>query len=138
MSHDMNSDTGVHALAAAGRTALASGAQTLRETGAEITHAAAVALDARRDGVASRLDDVAQGLHGGADSVGTTAADLSRVTHGAADAVEGAARYVRDRDARDMAADVGALVKAHPGKTLLGVLAVGYLAGLVLHRTRRP
>jgi hypothetical protein len=32
---------------------------------------------------------------------------------------------------------VGALVRAHPGKTLLGVLAVGYLVGLVLHRGQR-
>jgi hypothetical protein len=137
MTHDTNTDSGAHTLIAAGRSALAGGAQTVRDTGAEIRHAAAVAVDARRGSVATRLDDIAHGLHGSADSVTTTAADVGHVTHGAARTVEGAARYVRDHDARDMAAHVGALVRAHPGKTLLGVMAVGYLAALVLHRTRR-
>lgn len=137
MTHDTNSDAGSHNLAAVGRSALTGGAQTLLETGTEIKHAAAVAIDARRGSVATRLDDVAHGLHGSADSVATKVADLGRVTHGAADAVEGAARYVRDHDARDMALDVGALVRAHPGKTLLAVLAAGYLAGRVLQRAGR-
>lgn len=139
MTHDPNSDTGAHQLAGARRSglALAGGAQTLREAGAEVKHVAAVAIDARRGSVATRLDDVAQGLRGGADSVATKAADVGRVAHGAADTVEGAARYVRDHDARDMAAHVGALLRGHPGKTLLAVLAAGYLAGLVLHRAQR-
>lgn len=137
MTHDTNTDSGAHSLMAAGKSALAGGARTVRDTGAEIGHAAAVAVDARRDSVATGLDDLAHRLHGGADSVATAAADIGRVAHGTADTVESAARYVREHDASDLAAHVGALVRAHPGKTLLGVMAMGYLAGLVLRRSRR-
>jgi hypothetical protein len=54
-----------------------------------------------------------------------------------ADAAERAARYVRDHDARDMARDVGVLVRTHPGKALLAMLAVGYLTGRALQRRSR-
>jgi hypothetical protein len=137
MIDDTNRYAGIDDLATAGRSALADGAQALRETGTEIRRAAAGAIDARRGPVATRLDDVAQGLHGHAESVTTKGAHVGRMTHGAADTVASAANYVRDHDARAIVADLGALVRAHPGKSILAVLAVGYLAGRALPRAWR-
>jgi hypothetical protein len=137
MTHDTNTGTSAHDLASAGRSALADGVQTVRTTGAGIRHAAAVALDAQRGPVATRLGDVAHVLHGGANAMAAMAADAGQVAHGVADTVDDAARYVRNREARDMSADVGTLARVHLGKTLLGALAVGYLAGRVLHRAPR-
>jgi hypothetical protein len=95
MTCDSNTDSGAHTLIAPGRSALAGGAQTVCDTSAEIGHANAVAVDARRGSVATRLDDVAHALHDGADSVATTAADVGRLARGAADTVESAARSER-------------------------------------------
>ncbi|MEP7345176.1 MAG: hypothetical protein ABI877_07910 [Gemmatimonadaceae bacterium] len=83
----------------------------------------------RRGKVASMLDGVASRLHEKADAGSERVMDLG---HGAADKVEATARYVREHDRREMMSDVEAFARKHPGKSLLAVAVVGFLAGRAL------
>ena len=82
--------------------------------------------ESRRDTVASMLDGVASRLHEKADTGGER---LTGLGHGAADRVLATARYVREHDSRDVVSDLTAFAKKHPGKSLLAVAIVGFLAG---------
>ncbi len=118
------------------RSILTSSAETIRATGAEFGRTTAHAIDTGREAVAKRLGGAAAGLHGGADLVADRGAQMSSAAHGTADAIESAAQYVRDRKPRAVWADLMGLVKAHPGASLLAVLAVGYVVGraMPMHR----
>ena len=84
--------------------------------------------------MADSLEGAARGLHERADSIAGGGERVSQVTHEVADKVENASRYIRDKDAKDMLADVESMVRAHPTRSLLAVLAVGWLAGRALRR----
>ena len=116
------------------RTAVAEGAEKVKEKGSELGRKAAASIDAKRDKVASGMESVAHGLHGRVDSMAETGAKVSQAAHGAADSLESAAQYVRDHDTKEMLSDLEAVIRKHPGKSLLAVLAVGYLAGRALQR----
>jgi hypothetical protein len=47
--------------------------------------------------------------------------------------IDTAARYVRDHSTGQMVSELGNVVRAHPLKAMLVVLAVGYLAGRNRH-----
>jgi ElaB/YqjD/DUF883 family membrane-anchored ribosome-binding protein len=106
----------------------------IREKGSELGRKAVARIDERRVGVADGLEGAARGLHNRADSIAEGGERVSRVTHEVADKVDNAARYVRDKDAKDMLANVESMVRAHPTRSLLAVLAVGYLAGRAFRR----
>jgi hypothetical protein len=93
---------------------------------------AAESLEDGRAAAADGLRVAARSLHRRADSITLGAERVSRATHQVADKVDSASRYVRDNDARTMLSDVEDLVRAHPARSLLAVLAVGYLAGRAL------
>ncbi len=95
---------------------------------------AVASIDGRRIAAADGLEGAARGLHDKADAIAGGGERLSKVTHEVADRVDGASRYVREKDARDMLADVESIVRAHPTRSLLAVLAIGFLAGRVLRR----
>jgi ElaB/YqjD/DUF883 family membrane-anchored ribosome-binding protein len=105
-------------------------AARIREKGRK----AVASIDGRRMAAADGLEGAARGLHDKADSIADGGERLSKVTHEVADRVDGASRYIREKDARDMLADVESIVRAHPTRSLLAVLAIGFLAGRVLRR----
>ena len=105
-------------------------AERIREKGRK----AVASIDGRRMAAADGLEGAARGLHDKADAIAGGGERLSKVTHEVADRVDGASRYVREKDARDMLADVESIVRAHPTRSLLAVLAIGFLAGRVLRR----
>ena len=95
---------------------------------------AAELIDARRDAVADRLDDIAHVVHRRADAVEVAGSKVSRAAHGTADTIDTAARYVREHHSTSqMVSGLGNVVRAHPIKAMLAVLAVGYLAGRNRH-----
>ena len=106
----------------------------VREKGSDLGRKAVAAIDERRVNVADGLEGAARGLHSKADSIAGGGERVSRATHEVAEKVENASRYIRDKDAKDMLADVESMVRAHPTRSLLAVLAVGYLAGRALRR----
>ncbi|HEY6507816.1 MAG TPA: hypothetical protein VIY56_07365 [Vicinamibacterales bacterium] len=110
------------------------GIQTVREKGSEVGRRAAFGIEARRDSVASGLEGVAQGIHGSADAVAKAGRTVGGAAHEAADSLASAARYVRETRTKEMVAQVGALVRLHPGKTLLAAVAVGFVAGRAMRR----
>jgi len=69
-----------------------------------------------------------------ADLIEKGQAKVASVAHSAADKLESAAQYVSDRHPKEMLADLRAVFRAHPGKSLLAVMAVGFLAGRALRR----
>jgi hypothetical protein len=97
--------------AVSGANALAAG---IRATADSISHAGHSATDA-----------VAQVGHDAADGV-------SRIGKDAADAVKDSARYVRSHGARQIIADLRDVARAHPGKTVIAAVAVGFLAARAL------
>ena len=106
----------------------------IREKGNELGRKAIATIDDRRINVADGLEGAARGLHNKADSIAGGGERVSKATHEVAEKVENASRYIRDKDAKDMLADVESMVRAHPPRSLLAVLAVGYLAGRALRR----
>jgi hypothetical protein len=105
---------------------------SIKEKGSELGRRAVASIDERRVNVADGLEGAARGLHNKADSIAGGGERVSKVTHEVADKVENASRYIRDKDAKDMLADVESMVRKHPTRSLLAVLAVGYLAGRAL------
>lgn len=104
----------------------------IRDKGNEMGRKAVERLDNGRAVAADSLKGAARGLHQRADDIATGAERVSAVTHKVADKVESASKYVRHNDGRDMLADVEAIVRRHPTKSLFAALAVGYLAARAL------
>lgn len=84
-----------------------------------------------------------EGSHGGreavADGIDSVASRISaggeHVAHGAkatADKMSDSATWLRDTSGRDMMHSFESMVKEHPGRTLLGAVAIGFLAGRML------
>jgi ElaB/YqjD/DUF883 family membrane-anchored ribosome-binding protein len=131
----MSHDTGVHAgeeIGNAVESTLDDMTGKIREKGSELGRRAVASIDERRVGVADGLEGAARGLHNRADSIADGGQRASKATHEVAEKVENASRYIREKDTRDMLADVETMVRAHPTRSLLAVLAVGYLAGRAL------
>jgi ElaB/YqjD/DUF883 family membrane-anchored ribosome-binding protein len=110
------------------------GVQAVREKGSEAGRRAVLGIEARRDTVASGLEGVAQGIHGSADAVAKAGTTVSGMAHGAADSLASTARYVREHQAKEMVGHVEGLIRAHPGKSLLAAVAIGFVAGRALRR----
>ena len=83
--------------------------------------------DKARVGVAAGLETVASTMHERSDQV-------ARAGHRAADAVTSGAEYLRGHDVQTMMRDLGQVIRRHPGPSLLGAVAVGFLLGRALSR----
>jgi len=102
-------------------------ASRVGDAASDLSDSAREALHRGRLNTAKALDSAARGIDAGTDSV-------SRAGHGAADKVGASAQYVRSHGARELVSDIEALVKRHPGKSLLVVAALGFMAGRALKR----
>ncbi len=109
------------------------GISAVKAKASAIGHKAADAVDARRDAVASGIDSAASTLREKAESL-PGGERVARAAFTAADTMEAAAEYVRGQDVQAMLADVGRMVKRHPGATLLTAAAVGFLLARSLTR----
>jgi len=105
-----------------------------REKGTALGRKAADRLEDSRAIAADGLKGAARGLHKRADAITAGADRVSAVTHRVADKVELASRYVRDTEPADVFSDIESVVRRHPLKSLLAVLAVGYFAGRAFSR----
>lgn len=95
----------------------------IKERAAEVGRKVVDAVDSGRLGVADRLDGAAQRAEKVSGAAQTTADKLGSM-----------AEYVRENDTRSMMAQAESLVRAHPGKSLLAVAAIGFLTGRALRR----
>lgn len=109
------------------------GASGIKAQATRLGEKAAAAIDNQRDTVARGMEAAASSLRDKA-RVLPGEAKLTRATDTAAAAMESAADYVRDHEVPDMLADVGRIVRKHPGATLLTAVAVGFLLARSLSR----
>ncbi len=80
-----------------------------------------------RTATADALDGAATRMNAGTDS-------LAHAGHAAADRLGASAAYVRDHGAKAMVGDIESMIKANPGKFLIGALVVGFMAGRAFRR----
>lgn len=78
-----------------------------------------------RETVADGIDSVASRITAGGEHV----AQGAKAT---ADRMSNSATWLRDTSGRDMMNSFESMVKEHPGRTLLGAVAIGFLAGRML------
>lgn len=100
---------------------------SLSDASSRIQEKASDAFRAGRIATADGLDSAAASINAGGDRV----ADLA---HSTADSFGASAKYVRKHDSRDMVHDIESLIKAHPGKALLGAAVLGFFAGRAFSR----
>jgi ElaB/YqjD/DUF883 family membrane-anchored ribosome-binding protein len=105
----------------------ASLSSSLSDASSRIQEKASDAFRTGRIATADGLDSAAAGINAGGDRV----AELARST---ADSLGATAKYVRKHDSRDMVHDIESLVRAHPGKALLGAVILGFFAGRAFSR----
>jgi hypothetical protein len=80
------------------------------------------AIRAGRSAVADGLDAAASRVSAGGEHVN----DAARATAGK---MGNSARWLRDTSPGDMVSDFEAMVKKHPGRTVVGAIVLGFLAG---------
>ncbi len=100
---------------------------TIADASSRVSEQASEAFRAGRGATADGLDAVAHGMNAGGDRV-------AEVAHRTADSLEASAKYVRKADGRAMVGDIESLIKAHPGKALLGAVILGFMAGRAFRR----
>jgi hypothetical protein len=85
------------------------------------------AFRAGRTATADGLDTAAAKIAAGGDRV-------AEMAHSTADSLGSGAKYVRNNGGREMVGDIESLIKAHPGKALLGAIVLGFFAGRAFRR----
>jgi len=85
-------------------------------------------VDNARVTLANKMDSAAETMHARADNL-PGVEKVSRLTHDAADRVGASAEYLRSHGTKDMIADLEAMVRSHPGKSILAGLFLGFLVG---------
>ncbi len=100
---------------------------SLADASSRIQEKASDAFHTGRIATADSLDSAAASINAGGDRV-------AEFAHSTADTLGSSAKYVRKHDSRDMVHDIESLVKAHPGKALLGALVLGFFAGRAFSR----
>lgn len=80
-----------------------------------------------RSATADALESAAIRMNAGTDS-------LAHAGHATADRLDASATYMRENGAKAMVGDIESMIKAHPGKFLLGAVVVGFLAGRAFRR----
>lgn len=81
------------------------------------------------EGAAQRLDDMADRKTAGATGKTASAGEMA---HRLADTMEGAARYLRDNDARALGETMERQLRENPLQTLLTAVAAGWLVGKIV------
>ena len=89
------------------------------------------------DKIEETRDAAASAMHGASESIRRNAENMpggstiSGAVRSAADRIEAAAGYIAEHDTREMLSDARWWVRHHPGKALLGAVAVGFFAGRI-------
>ncbi len=94
----------------------------------DLSHAqekSARGLRTGRAAVADAIDSAASRVHAGAEHV----SDAARAT---TDRMEASATWIRETSGRDLLDDLEGMVRAHPVRTVVGAVVVGFLAGRML------
>ena len=107
------------------KSSIADASSRVQDKVSDLGRKASSKFDNGRLATADKLESAAETLHDRVNRFG-------EIGHETADRVDATARYVRKNGAKEMASDVGELVKAHPGKALLVAAAVGFLAARAL------
>jgi ElaB/YqjD/DUF883 family membrane-anchored ribosome-binding protein len=94
----------------------------------DLGRTAADKIDEHRDATASGIEKASSALHEKAESL-PGGDKVSGLAHATADKLSSTAEYVREHDVNSMMADVEALVKKNPGRSLLAAAVVGFLLG---------
>ena len=105
----------------------------LRDEASALGQNALDALDSGRGAAARGVQSTADALRSTADAL-PTSPKVKDFADGAARMLDGTARYLRDRQPKDMLGDFHAQAKANPVAFLIGAVAVGFLAGRMLRR----
>lgn len=95
------------------------------------------------DGFTRDHTQAGEGSHGGRDAVANGIESVAtRITAGGEHVAQGAkatadkmsdsATWLRDTSGRDMMNSFESMIKEHPGRTVLGAVALGFLAGRML------
>jgi hypothetical protein len=106
----------------------------LRDEASAIGQDALDAIDSGRAAAARGVRGTADVLRSAADAL-PGAPRVREFADGAARMFDGTAKYLRDRQPKDMLDDFHAQAKANPVAFLIGALAVGFLAGRMLRRS---
>ena len=88
------------------------------------------ASDAFRTGRTATAD----GLEGAASRIAAGGDRIAEAAHSTADSLGTGANYIRTNGPREMANDIESIIKAHPGKALLGAVILGFFAGRAFRR----
>jgi len=92
------------------------------------------ALDSGRGAAARGVQSTADALRSTADAL-PGSPKVKDFADGAARVLDGTAKYLRDKQPKDMLGDFQAQAKANPVAFLIGALAVGFLAGRMIRRS---
>ncbi|MFN2317553.1 MAG: hypothetical protein ABR551_08300 [Gemmatimonadales bacterium] len=88
--------------------------------------------DQAGDGTHSGRDKVADGIESVATRITAGGEHVAQGAKATADKMSDSATWLRDTSSRDMMNSFEAMIKEHPGRTVLGAVAVGFLAGRML------
>ena len=113
---------------------LDSATKKLRDEASAIGQSALDAIDSGRGAAARGVHGTADVLRSAADAL-PGAPKVREFADGAARMLDGTAKYLRDRQPKDMLDDFHTRAKANPVAFLIGALAVGFLAGRMLRRS---
>lgn len=103
-------------------------AGTVKDKASHLGRQAADQIDANRSTAAAKLESAAALVHEKADIL-PGGRSVKNAAHSAAQKLESTAGYIRLHDSRSMLADVGDLVRYHPGPSLLVAAGLGFLIG---------
>ena len=106
----------------------------LRDEASTIGQSALDALDSSRGAAARGVQSTADALRSTADAM-PGSPKVKDFADGAVRMLDGTARYLRDKQPKDMLGDLQMQAKANPVAFLIGALAVGFLAGRMLRRS---
>jgi hypothetical protein len=119
-----------------------------RETAAEIKHAAGSTITRakeeaekiateKRSQAADRIGGYSSAIHDSARSLEEKDPNIAWITHRAADRLERVADYMRNRDARQLRADVEDIARRHPAAFFGGLFVAGLVIGNLLKASNR-
>ena len=108
---------------------IADAASQAKERVSEFGRTAAQKVDESRSGTAATLKGTADSLRSGAQSSGQAITEVANKT---AERIDATADYIRDRDFRDMMADLEQVVRRNPTPALVGAIGIGFLLGAAM------
>jgi ElaB/YqjD/DUF883 family membrane-anchored ribosome-binding protein len=104
----------------------------LKEKASDMTRMAGEKLGETRESAANTLDKTASQVR--ERSTHMSNPTMSKVTSTLADGLERTSVYLRSGGTNEVRSDIEKLVKSRPAESIIGALAIGYLAGRMFKR----